>query len=71
MTNIKGYYQDGVIKLLDANNELKDGQIVKVVPQNNHIQKETEELFNRYFGSAKIYGNTKEIDEYIKECRAE
>ena len=31
-------------------------------------KKETELLFSKYFGSAKIYGSTKEIDDYIREC---
>lgn len=49
---------------------IKIKQFIKKL-KNIKTDKETENLFNKYFGSAKIYGSTKEIDDYIRECRAE
>ena len=69
MTEIKGYYTNGTIKL-PKNLKLKEGQEVSVIlPDDN--QNPLLASIEKYRGTMRVYGSTERIDEYIKECRSE
>ncbi len=67
---IKGYYENGTIKLLDPVN-LKDGEEVSVTIEKRSSSLSLNEKLNKYWGSMKVYGSTQAIDEYLKDCRSE
>lgn len=70
MTELKGYYQNGVIKI-DDNQNLKDGQEVTIVINQKSPKSNLLERVRKYKGTMKVYGSTEAIQEYLKDCRSE
>lgn len=67
---IKGYYENGTIRLLDKV-DLKNGEEINVTIEKIDRSESLKSKLNKYWGSMKVYGSTEAIDEYLKDCRSE